>query len=98
MCLVSKSRYLLILTLVLLYAGLARPAAAAERGNAQIALGNAGMPFAWSTAVADLDSDEKLDFAIADRMGRSNEGYNYRLKLALSREGSQPFQFRSPDS
>jgi hypothetical protein len=98
MYLVSKLRYLVILALVLVYAGLPRPAAAAERGKAQIALGNAGMPFAWSTAVADLDSDENLDFATADRMGRSTDGYNYRLKLALSREGSQTFQFRSPDS
>jgi hypothetical protein len=98
MYLVSKLRYLVIMALVVVCAGVPRAAAAAEHGKAPIALGNAGIPFAWSTAVADLDSDEKLDFAIADRTGRSNDGYNYRLKLALSREGNQTFQFRSPDS
>jgi hypothetical protein len=82
----------------MVYAGVARPAAAAEHGKTQLSLGTAAMPFAWATAVADLDSDHKLDFAIADRTGHSTEGYNYRLKLALSREGSQTFQFRSTDS
>src|SRR5690349_13630992 len=98
MYLVSKLRYLIVVALVFAYAGVARPAAAAERGKAQLSLGTAGMPFAWSTAVADLDSDHKLDFATADRTGHSTEGYNYRLKLALSREGNQTFQFRSSDS
>ena len=98
MYLVSKLRYLIVVALVLIYAGVPRSAAAAERGKTQLSLGTAGMPFAWSTAVADLDSDHKLDFAIADRTGHSTEGYNYRLKLALSREGNQTFQFRSTDS
>jgi hypothetical protein len=98
MYLVSKLRYLVIMALVVVYAGVPRAAAAADRGKLQLSLGNAGMPFAWSTAVADLDSDETLDFAIADRTGHSTEGYHYRLKLALSREGNQTFQFRSPDS
>jgi hypothetical protein len=98
MGLVSKLRYLLVVALVVVYVGLPRPAAAAEHGKTQLSLGTAGMPFAWSTAIADLDSDHKLDFAIADRTGHSTEGYNYRLKLALSREGNQTFQFRSTDS
>jgi hypothetical protein len=98
MYLVSRLRYLIVVALVLVYAGVPRPAAAAERGKTQLSLGTAGMPFAWSTAVADLDSDHRLDFATADRTGHSTEGYNYRLKLALSREGNQTFQFRSTDS
>jgi hypothetical protein len=98
MYLVSRLRYLIVVALLLVYAGVARPAAAAGRGKTQLSLGTAGMPFAWATAIADLDSDHKLDFAIADRTGHSPEGYNYRLKLALSREGSQTFQFRSTDS
>src|SRR5215831_17400169 len=98
MYLVSKLRYLIVVALVLIYAGVPRTAVAAERSNAQLALGTAGMPFSWSTAVGYLDSDEKLDFAVADRTGHSTEGYNYRLKLALSRDGNQTFQFRSSDS
>jgi hypothetical protein len=98
MYLVSKLRYLIVVALVVVYAGVPRSAAAAERGKTQLSLGTAGMPFAWSTAVADLDSDHKLDFAVADRTGHNTEGYNYRLKLALSREGNQTFQFRSLDS
>jgi hypothetical protein len=98
MYLVSRLRYLIVVALVVFYAGVPRPAAAAERGKTQLSLGTAGMPFAWSSAVADLDSDHKLDFATADRTGHSTEGYNYRLKLALSREGNQTFQFRSTDS
>jgi hypothetical protein len=98
MYLVSRLRYLIVVALVLVYAGVPRPAAAAERGKTQLSLGTAGMPFAWATAIADLDSDHKLDFAIADRTGHTTEGYNYRLKLALSREGNQTFQFRSTDS
>jgi hypothetical protein len=98
MYLVSKLRYLIVVALVVAYAGVPRQASAAERGKTQLSLGTAGMPFAWSTAVADLDSDHSLDFATADRTGHSTEGYNYRLKLALSREGNQTFQFRSTDS
>jgi hypothetical protein len=98
MYLVSRFRYLIVVALVMAYAGVARPVSAAAHGKTQLSLGTAGMPFAWATAVADLDSDHKLDFAIADRTGHSTEGYSYRLKLALSREGNQTFQFRSTDS
>lgn len=56
------------------------------------------MPFGWATAVADLDSDAKLDFAIADRTSYGANGYNYRLQLTLSRAESQVFQFHSADS
>src|SRR5262249_27176040 len=60
--------------------------------------GTAAAPFGWATAVADLDSDEKLDFAIADRGAPGVLGYDYRLELGLSREQSQIFHFHSPHS
>ena len=61
-------------------------------------LGTAAMPFGWATAVADLDSDQKLDFAVADRTSSGANGYNYRLELSLSHAENQIFQFRSSDS
>ncbi len=98
MHLLSKMRHAAILALILVFFGIPRTAEAAEGQKPRLELGTAGMPFAWSTAVGDLDSDKRLDFAIADRTGHNTEGYSYRLKLALSREESQIFQFRSTDS
>lgn len=84
--------------LVALYFLFPRFACAAELPRHQVRLGTAAMPFGWATAIADLDSDEKLDFAIADRTGYGSNGYSYRLQLTLSNAESQNFQFRSTDS
>jgi hypothetical protein len=73
-------------------------AGAAERPKQQVRIGTAAAPFGWATAIADLDSDEKLDFAIADRTSYGANGYNYRLQLTLSQAESQTFQFHSTDS
>lgn len=72
--------------------------ASAEKAGQPFRLGTAAMPFGWSTAVADLDSDHKLDFAVADRTSSGANGYNYRLQLSLSQAENQTFQFRSSDS
>ena len=84
--------------LVALYLLFPRIACAAEKPKQQVRLGTAAGPFGWATAIADLDSDEKLDFAIADRTSYGANGYNYRLQLTLSQAQSQTFQFRSADS
>jgi hypothetical protein len=100
MYLVSKLRHskAVVVAIVALYLFLPRIAHAAEGRQQQFRLGTAAMPFGWSTAIAKLDSDEKLDFAIADRIGNGTNGYNYRLQLALSEAQSQVFHFRSADS
>jgi hypothetical protein len=100
MCLVSKLRHskAVIVAIFALYLFLPGIARAAEGHQQQFRLGTAAMPFGWSTAIAKLDSDEKLDFAIADRIGNAISGYNYRLQLALSEAGNQIFHFRSADS
>jgi hypothetical protein len=100
MYLVSKLRHskAVIVAIVALYLFLPRIAHAAEGRQQQFRLGTAAMPFGWSTAIAKLDSDEKPDFAIADRIGNGTNGYNYRLQLALSEAESQVFHFRSADS
>jgi len=100
MYLVSKLRHskAIVVAIVALYLFLPRIARAAEGRQQQFRLGTAGMPFGWSTAIARLDSDQELDFAIADRIGNGTTGYNYRLQLALSKAESQVFHFRSADS
>jgi hypothetical protein len=72
--------------------------AAENHKPAQLRLGTASIHLGWSSAAGNLDSDDKVDFAVADRMGHSPEGYNYRLQLTLSQEQSQIFHFRSTDS
>jgi hypothetical protein len=84
-----------LVALCFLFPGIA---GAAERQKQQVRLGTAAAPFGWATAIADLDSDEKLDFAIADRTSYGANGYNYRLQLTLSQAESQTFQFHSTDS
>src|SRR5215471_15396997 len=100
MYLASKLRHskAVVVAIVALYLFLPRIAHAAEGRQQQFRLGTAAMTFGWSTAIAKLDSDEKLDFAIADRIGNAISGYNYRLQLALSEAGNQIFHFRSADS
>jgi hypothetical protein len=100
MYLVSKLRHskAIVVAIVALYLFLPRIAHAAEGRQQQFRLGTAALPFGWSTAIAKLDTDEKLDFAIADRIGNGTNGYNYRLQLALSEADNQVFHFRSADS
>lgn len=66
--------------------------------SAQFRFGTSSSPFETSTAVGDLDSDAKPDYAIADRLGRSSHGYEYSLELALSLEKSRVFHFHSTQS
>ena len=100
MCILLRLRHITtaaaaLVGLCFLFPGIAR---AAERPKQQVRLGTAAAPFGWATAIADLDSDEKLDFAIADRTSYGTNGYNYRLQLTLSQAESQTFQFHSTDS
>lgn len=73
-----------LLALALL--GVASPAVCAdpEEQTSAFRLGNAAMPFGWSTAVGDFNRDGKADLAIADETGRRPAGYAYRIELALS--------------
>jgi hypothetical protein len=93
-----RHRTAFLLALFALYLFLPRTAEAADSKKPQFRLGTASIHVGWSSAAANLDSDDKIDFAIADRTGRSAEGYNYRLQLALSHENSQVFHFHSTDS
>ena len=65
------------------------PAAAGFR------LGTAGRPFAWSTAVGDLNADGRPDVAVADRVGRGAGGFAYNVQLSLAGGGSQLVDFDS---
>jgi len=58
-------------------------------------LGSAASPFGWSTAIGDLDNDGRPDFAIADRLGRRGEGYEYTIELLISRARSQTVAFHN---
>src|SRR5215831_1398167 len=71
----------------------------AAPGNAKaFRLGNAALPYGWSTAIADFDSDKIPDFAIANKIGTSPRGYEYSIELNLSLESRQVFRFHSADS
>src|SRR5919108_3092580 len=56
-------------------------------------LGSAAAPFGWSTAIGDLDNDGRPDFAIAERLGRGDEGYAYSIELLVSKVQSQTLTF-----
>jgi VCBS repeat protein len=61
-------------------------------------LGTAGRPFAWSTAVGDLNADGRLDYVIADRIGRGASGFEYEVELSISGLASQSVTFDSRES
>src|SRR3954471_22062595 len=61
-------------------------------------LGTAGRPFAWSTAIGDLNGDGTPDYAVADRIGRDLAGFEYSVDLSISGSGSQHVTFSSPDA
>ena len=83
---------LLVALITLLLPCVALPQAAPKT---PFRLGTAGLPFAWSTAIADFDSDHQPDFAIANKIGTSARGYEYSLEFALSVEPPQVFRFHS---
>jgi len=58
-------------------------------------LGTAGRPFAWSTAIGDLNADGRPDFAIADRVGRGIDGFEYAIELSIAGGRSESVEFDS---
>jgi hypothetical protein len=58
-------------------------------------LGTAGRPFAWSTAIGDLNADGRPDFAIADRLGRRANGFAYAIELSIAGGRSESVAFDS---
>jgi hypothetical protein len=58
-------------------------------------LGTAGRPFAWSTAIGDLNADGRPDFAIADRIGRRAAGFEYAIELSIAGGRSESVAFDS---
>jgi len=58
-------------------------------------LGTAGRPFAWSTAIGDLNADGRPDVAVADRIGRGAVGFAYNVQLSISGGESQSVDFDS---
>lgn len=71
--------------------------AAADAGSS-FRLGTAGRPFAWSTAVGDVNADGRPDYAIADRIGRGTAGFEYSVRFSVSGLAPQSVTFNSPDS
>src|SRR5262249_16676392 len=55
----------------------------------------AGRPFAWSTAIGDLNADGLPDVAIADRVGRRAIGFAYAIELSIAGGHSQSVAFDS---
>jgi hypothetical protein len=76
-------------------AGGAMPAPHLSTAAAGFRLGTAGRPFAWSTAVGDLNADGRPDVAVADRIGRGAGGFAYNVQLSISGGGSQSVDFDS---
>ncbi len=68
------------------------------RTSSGFRLGTAGRPFAWSTAVGDLNADGRPDYAIADRIGRGTSGFEYAVELSISGLASQSVTFDSRES
>ena len=62
---------------------------------ADFRLGTAGRPFAWSTAIGDLNADGRPDVAIADRVGRDAGGFAYNVQLSIAGGRSQSVDFDS---
>ena len=58
-------------------------------------LGTAGRPFAWSTAIGDLNADGHPDFAVADRVGRGADGFEYAIELSIAGGRSESVAFDS---
>ena len=61
-------------------------------------LGTAGRPFAWSTAVGDLNGDGTLDYAVADRIGRDQAGFQYAVELSITGGQAHHVTFSSPEA
>jgi hypothetical protein len=58
-------------------------------------LGTAGRPFAWSTAIGDLNADGRPDFAVADRVGRRAAGFTYAIEVSIAGGRSESVAFDS---
>ena len=67
----------------------------ASSAAADFRLGTAGRPFAWSTAVGDLNADGRPDVAVADRIGRGAAGFAYNVQLSIAGGESQSVDFDS---
>jgi hypothetical protein len=61
-------------------------------------LGTAARPFAWSTAIGDLNADGRPDFAVADRLGRGSAGFDYSVRFSVSGLPTQSVTFASSDA
>lgn len=66
--------------------------------NKSFPLGTAGRPFAWSTAVGNLNDDGLPDYAVADRIGHSAAGFAYSVRFAVSGLAARSVTFDSPES
>lgn len=60
-------------------------------------LGTAARPFAWATAIGDLNADGRPDYAIADRVGGISGGFAYSLEVWIAGVGSQSVSFDAAD-
>jgi hypothetical protein len=68
------------------------------RTSSGFRLGTAGRPFAWSTAVGDLNADGRADYVIADRIGRGTSGFEYAVELSISGHALESVTFDSRES
>jgi hypothetical protein len=68
------------------------------RTESPFRLGSAARPFAWSTAIGDLNADGRPDYAVADRVGHDAAGFEYELELSVSGRASQSVTFNSPEA
>jgi hypothetical protein len=68
------------------------------RTTSAFRLGTAGRPFAWSTAIGDLNADGRPDYVIADRIARGAAGFEYSVELSISGLASQSVTFDSRES
>jgi hypothetical protein len=75
----------------------APPCATARPGAPQFRLGDAGLPFAWSTGVGDFNTDGRVDVAIIDRISRQSGLSSYRLEFAVSGLTADAVAFESEE-
>src|SRR4051812_2268869 len=69
--------------------------AAVPPGRSIYTLGDAARPFAWSTVIADFNTDGRADVAVANHIASSSGVYAYRIDFSIAGEEPNGVTFES---